>query len=143
MIDGSRLKLLRKKLKLSTEELGATLNISRQQIVRYESNKTDVTSDILVKIAQFFGVSTDYLLGLTNNMGEYENRKVTWTYDTSVMLERLPPEIVARVLKLSGIDLRVKEDEINVTELLQKFPPAYVARFLKELGVEPKFKYDE
>lgn len=44
--------------------LGKIIDVSDMAISRWENDKTDITSDNLVKVAKFFGVSTDYLLGL-------------------------------------------------------------------------------
>lgn len=57
-----RLKELRKKLKLSQQEFGNQFGISQRLIANYENgvNKPDYT--LLIKFADFFGVSVDYLI---------------------------------------------------------------------------------
>ena len=44
--------------------LGKMIGVSDMAICRWENNKTDIVSDNLIKLAKFFEVSTDYLLGL-------------------------------------------------------------------------------
>jgi len=67
VIDGQRLRELREQSNLSRRELAEEISITEGQIVRYESGKNDATGDVLARIATFFGVSADYLLGLTDN----------------------------------------------------------------------------
>lgn len=64
MINGKRLKALRKREKISAVKLAELLGIGRQQVVRYEAEQTDPSSASLIKLALFFNVSVDYLLGL-------------------------------------------------------------------------------
>ena len=58
-----RLKELRTEKKLSYESLGKQVNISHTSLFRWENNQADITSDNLIILADFFGVTTDYLLG--------------------------------------------------------------------------------
>ena len=61
-----RLKELRLEKELSAIELGKILNVSDSTIIRWENEKISPTIDNLYNIAIYFGVSTDYLLGLEN-----------------------------------------------------------------------------
>ncbi len=54
--------LLRKRSALSQEQLAEKLNVSRQAISKWESGISIPESDKLITIADFFNVSTDYLL---------------------------------------------------------------------------------
>lgn len=67
MIKGQRLKELREKYGMSADDLAAELKMAKAQLLRYENEKNDVTSGILLRIAKYFDVSTDYLLGLSDN----------------------------------------------------------------------------
>lgn len=58
-----RLKQLRKKIVISQAELAKQFNISTGTIGMWETGQRMPDSDMLVKIAQYFGVSVDYLLG--------------------------------------------------------------------------------
>jgi transcriptional regulator with XRE-family HTH domain len=64
MIKGDRLKELRLERGLSREDLAKVINVGSAQIYRYEAEKTDPSSDVLVKFALYFKVSTEYLVGL-------------------------------------------------------------------------------
>lgn len=63
---GDRLKELRKSQGLTQEDLATAINVSRQSIGNYENYSVYPDLDTLVKIADFFNVSTDYLLCRTN-----------------------------------------------------------------------------
>lgn len=61
----NRLKDLRKKRKLSQLELSKELNIDRTTISRLEQGKASFTQEQIQNVSKFFGVSTDYVLGLS------------------------------------------------------------------------------
>jgi transcriptional regulator with XRE-family HTH domain len=61
---GQRLKDLRTEKNLSMKQLGNIIGVSDMAIHRWENNKADVLSESVIKLAKFFGVTTDYLLGL-------------------------------------------------------------------------------
>lgn len=63
---GSKLSELRKEKNLSQKELGMHLGIPGKVVSFYETNRRfPQEKETLVKIADFFGVSTDWLLGRT------------------------------------------------------------------------------
>src|SRR5690606_375789 len=64
---GNRLRYLRKTLNLTQSELANTLGITRGTYAHYEIGKREPDYETLQKIADFFEVSTDYLLGRTDN----------------------------------------------------------------------------
>ncbi len=59
-----RFKELRKDRKVSLIKLSSELNIAISTLSRWENGKTDITGENLILLAQYFKVSTDYLLGL-------------------------------------------------------------------------------
>ena len=63
---GKRLAEIRKKKELSQYELADRLGFSRGQIANYEQGKREPDYETLQKLADFFNVSTDYLLGRTD-----------------------------------------------------------------------------
>lgn len=58
-----RLKLLREETGLTQEELAKKLNISRGTYAHYETGKREPGFETLSLLADFFGVTIDYLLG--------------------------------------------------------------------------------
>lgn len=62
----SRIKSLREKRGLIQEMLAADLGITQQMLSKYERDITVIKVDILKKLAEYFNVTTDYLLGLSD-----------------------------------------------------------------------------
>jgi len=62
---GARLRYIRKKRKLTQEQLAEKASIIRTMICRYESENQIPTVEVLVKLANALEVSIDYLLGRT------------------------------------------------------------------------------
>ena len=55
---------LRKKRNMNQKELGEVVGLTAKSISTIESGLRSTTIEKLILLAQFFGVSTDYLLGL-------------------------------------------------------------------------------
>ena len=66
-IFAERLRELRKGRGLTQKELGSQTGLSKAVVSKYETGMGYPSFDILIRIAQFFGVSTDYLLGASRN----------------------------------------------------------------------------
>lgn len=60
---GERLKFLRERENLTQQELADKLKITRSALSLYETNRREPDNDTLKKFAEFFSVTTDYLLG--------------------------------------------------------------------------------
>lgn len=58
-----RLKRLRLSIALNQVQLADKLGVKKQSISNWENDNIMPSVDMLVKIADFFGVTTDYLLG--------------------------------------------------------------------------------
>lgn len=61
-----RLKELRKKRNISQLKLAIDLNMNQNSISRYENLEREADYSTLIKFADYFGVSLDYLLGRTD-----------------------------------------------------------------------------
>lgn len=64
-----RIRDLREDHDLTQKELAKLLNCSQQVYSNYELGQRDIPTDILIKLSRFYGVTTDYILGLSNNPG--------------------------------------------------------------------------
>lgn len=60
---GNRLKELRRKKNLSQRELAKELGVSTSLIGMYETDNRDPEMPMLINLSDYFGVTTDYLLG--------------------------------------------------------------------------------
>ncbi len=61
-----RLKELRKQKKISQLQLAMDLNMNQNSISRYETGEREADYETLIKLADYFDVSVDYLLERTN-----------------------------------------------------------------------------
>ena len=62
-----RIRDLREDRDLKQRELAAYLNCSQQVYSNYELGQRDIPTEVLINLAKLYKVSTDYILGLTNN----------------------------------------------------------------------------
>ena len=61
-----RLKDLRKKKKISQLKMAIDLNMNQNSISRYENLERQADYETLIRFADYFGVTLDYLLGRTD-----------------------------------------------------------------------------
>ena len=62
-----RIRDLREDNDLKQRQLADFLNCSQQVYSNYELGQRDIPTDVLIKLANFYNVSIDYLLGQTKN----------------------------------------------------------------------------
>lgn len=51
---------------MTQKDFGARVGLSKAVVSKYENGMGYPAFDVLIRIAQFFGVTTDYLLGVSN-----------------------------------------------------------------------------
>ena len=61
-----RIRELRKEHNLTHEDLGRLLNTTKQYYSKYETTDIQLPIEHLITLAEFYGVTTDYILGLDN-----------------------------------------------------------------------------
>ena len=62
----NRVKLLRQERNLNQAQLGDSVGLSQQTVSRIERDYTKMTVDTLVRLSSYFGVTADYLLGVSD-----------------------------------------------------------------------------
>lgn len=62
-----RIRDLREDRDLKQREVAEVLRCSQRVYSNYELGQRDIPTDVLIRLSQFYQVSTDYILGLTNN----------------------------------------------------------------------------
>ena len=83
---GNRLKLLRDEKGLTQEDLAKIIDVSPSAIGMYERDEREPNDDLTLKLADYFGVSTDYILGKsdiqnsTNTNNTYEEKELLKYY---------------------------------------------------------------
>ena len=61
------LRAIREDRDIKQKEIASLLNISQNTYSQYETGVIAITAEVLVKLADFYNVSIDYLLDRTNN----------------------------------------------------------------------------
>ena len=99
---GNRLRFLRKNLNLTQKKVAEELNLNNVTYAHYELSKREPDHETLIKIARYFKVSTDYLLGLSNRSAKAPFD----TIETPIALDNLELlsgyEIVPNLIKRYG-----------------------------------------
>ncbi len=68
----NRLKEIREDKDLTQKEIAKFLKIDQSNYSKYELEKINIPLDIILKLADFYKTSTDYLLYRTDNRNPYE-----------------------------------------------------------------------
>lgn len=74
MLFEDRLRALRQDKDLTQEKLSKKLNIDRKTLSNYETGYRTPSIYLVVKMADYFNVSTDYLLGRTDIQTSYPKK---------------------------------------------------------------------
>ncbi|WP_291300235.1 helix-turn-helix domain-containing protein [Desulfosporosinus sp. BICA1-9] len=121
---GKRLLYLRNKLELTQEELAKILCMSRSTYAQYEVDRRKPDYDTLQRIADYFKVSTDFLLGRTEH---------------SVIEECNFPSRLKMIRELNGISLKQLAENLNISptdvsqfETGEKYPDPSTLKVLAE-----------
>lgn len=72
---GDKIKLIRYKHDMSQDELACVLDINRNYLSRIETNKSYPTMEVLIKLAKYFNISVDNLLGINLDKVDSESKK--------------------------------------------------------------------
>lgn len=67
-----RIRDLREDRDLTQKQLSKVLNCSQQVYSNYELGQRDIPTSILISLSKYYKVSTDYILGLTDNPRTYK-----------------------------------------------------------------------
>ena len=113
-IIGRRLKECREKTKLTQAQVAEKIGIERVSVSNYEIGRVSPPWDVLIKFADLFNTSTDYLLGNTDD----PDKPFVDEPDT-IDLELEDEEILQKFrLKLDGEEL-TKEESLHLINYLR------------------------
>ena len=87
---GERIKRLRKNMGLTQSDLAEKLNLECAAVSKYETNRVPLTQESLIKLADIFNVSTDYLLGLNENKTINEPIQIAASMKNGLDLSDMP-----------------------------------------------------
>ncbi|PEM33436.1 helix-turn-helix domain-containing protein [Bacillus pseudomycoides] len=92
---GEIIKKLRRERNITQEQLGNAIGVSKMAISYFEKGKKAPGRETLEKIADYFNITTDYLLGRSDDpeLTEYESKVVTEEGNNIIkLIETLPKE---------------------------------------------------
>ncbi|KEK24736.1 helix-turn-helix domain-containing protein [Bacillus gaemokensis] len=92
---GEIIKKLRKEKNITQEQLGNVIGVSKMAISYFEKGKKAPGRETLEKIADYFNITTDYLLGRSDDpeLNEHESKIVTEEGNNILkLIETLPKE---------------------------------------------------
>lgn len=67
-----RIRDLREDKDLNQTKVADMLKMSQTGYSKYETGENDIPTQVLIKLADFYDVSIDYILGQTNNPRRYQ-----------------------------------------------------------------------
>lgn len=106
-----RLLAIRTKRNISQVNLATYCETSQESISAYENGKNFPSCEVLVKIADYLGTTTDYLLGRTNNdVSIYQLNKNEITDDEAELISNYKNLSPDNKLKLKGYIEAIKND---------------------------------
>lgn len=76
MTIGERIAYLRERRGMSQAQLAKELNIAQSTLAMWERGKRGLKDDVIKQLAEYFSVSSDYLLGIENEDDYTPNSKV-------------------------------------------------------------------
>ena len=103
---GNRIQELRKLNKLSQTELANKINLSKSQIIRYETKGVQPPADILNKLADLLNTSIDYLIN-----GDTTEKAISSLKDAELLkqfkeIDSMPDEDKKTIIKVVSAYIR-------------------------------------
>ena len=72
-----RLRDLREDRDLTQTQIAKILSMSQTGYSKYETGENDIPTSVLIRLARFYNVSIDYLLGETDVKTRYETNSIS------------------------------------------------------------------
>ena len=113
---GLILSQLRIQRQLSQKELAAEMNISSGTIGMWETHKRRPSLYMLVKIAQYFDITTDYLLGISSDPKNDESNSLSKEEQQLIDIYRNLNSECKQVVLGKAIDLKLLSPQSNLSQ---------------------------
>lgn len=81
---GQIVRNLRKQKRISQTELAKILHVSQQTITAWETGKAEPSSSAVSNLADYFNVTTDYLLGRPEKQTESRQQTISEAIETAM-----------------------------------------------------------
>lgn len=111
-----RLKIERKTLGWTQQKLADKINTSRSNVANWENGNNEASPDLLGKLADLFGCSTDYLLGRTDKRTIYEewDEKYDINKNTLNNMETITKNLTKEEKERLGLNTFISDDNGDV-----------------------------
>lgn len=100
----NRIKELRKANNMTQSELAKKLKVAQNTLSTWENGKYEPDNNALGMLSEFFGVTTDYLLGLTNNIPTQSVRNRLLVPVLGDVAAGIPIEAIQNIVDYEEID---------------------------------------
>lgn len=121
-IIGARIRYLRVTNNMLQRELAEKINVNNNTLSQYESGKRIPSDEIKLRIANIFGVSMDYLLGMSNDPGTPPDDDTK-----SRISSRVPALIVTKIAMLAT-------SNASAAQIMEELPDLTEAQLNRILG---------
>lgn len=131
-----RLIELRTKNNIMAKDIASDIGISKQAFSQYEKQQSTPSADILIAIAEYFGVSIDYLTGRTDDPGvSYCNNELQATpeelellddfrllnkYEQNIIMGKISEMIYNKSFENNNVEVSEELVEIDFKDRLNK-----------------------
>lgn len=122
------LKRLLAEKKISFAKLGRAVGVTKQTISEYCKGNTVPKADTLIKIAEYFGVSPDYLLTGVEPQDKREHQELNLSGAAIKKLKECDPEILPLVDNLLS-DNEFYEGLLDFNSIIKFYANIFLARF--------------
>ena len=135
-----RLKSLRKSNGITQKQLSTSIGVTERAIVAYESGKMKPAFDAINSLADYFDVSTDYLLGRTDNKNlhhvkELDEIKILSSESVGDIIFQTRTHHDETIKKLNR-DVPPLEESMYYTDALVSNLTSVIVKLLAEKGVK-------
>lgn len=90
--DMTNLAKLRDRRGISQKIVGEEIGITQQNLSRYEKDPLCIPADMLIHLSDYYNVTSDYILGLTDQRGAFQGqRRLTEGEEILALYESLEP----------------------------------------------------
>ena len=122
-IVASRLKMARENKNLSKSDVAKALNIATSSMTYYEQGQTLPSIDKLYALADYYGVTMDWLCGRVNKN------------DAVLKTEFDVAEVLLAALQFEGIELDVSDEEVDALNKIEVAKLALTSPFLNKFFI--------
>jgi repressor LexA len=112
---GKRMAQLRKERQMTQDDLAAALRVSRSAIGMYEQGRREPDFEFLDTVADFFGVSIGFLVGGSDERGEYPRHDI-WEENQIRRLTAYEMALILAYRKADGSTKQAAERVLGVKQ---------------------------